>query len=88
MPYKNVNSPLERLAQQVVDSAFQVHQELGAGLLESSYEVCLAHELQSRGLNVKRQVTLPVKYKNVTLDAGYRLNLLCLLYTSPSPRDA
>ena len=53
-----------------------VHRELGPGLLESTYEVCLAYELAKRGLAVERQKELPVKYRGVKLDCGYRIDLL------------
>lgn len=67
---------VERVAKQVVDAAFTVHSALGAGLLESVYEVCLAHELTKRGLNTERQLALPVVYDNVHLEAGFRLDLV------------
>ncbi|GAC21992.1 GxxExxY protein [Paraglaciecola arctica] len=60
----------------VVGSAIEVHRHLGPGLLESAYESCLNHELELRGLHVKRQVYLPLNYKGKKLDAGYRLDLL------------
>jgi GxxExxY protein len=60
----------------VVDSAMKVHTALGPGLLESTYEVCLAYELSTRGLRVQRQLALPVIYEQVNMEAGYRLDLL------------
>lgn len=54
----------------------EVHRELGPGLLESTYEACLAYELRERGLRVEQQKALPVKYRDVQLDAGYRIDLL------------
>jgi GxxExxY protein len=66
----------ERLAVAIVDSALKVHKALGPGLLESAYEHCLAHELTLRGIPVSRQVVVPVTYEGVTLDAGYRLDLV------------
>ncbi len=63
-------------AGQVVDAAMAVHSALGPGLLESAYSACLAHELQSRGVAVRKQVALPVVYRDVRIDAGYRLDLL------------
>jgi len=60
----------------VVESALAVHTALGPGLLESAYEVCLAHELGKRGRKVERQVALPINYDGVRLDAGYRIDLL------------
>lgn len=53
-----------------------MHRALGPGLLESTYEYCLAFELHSRELSVSRQLALPIAYRGVTLDAGYRLDLL------------
>jgi len=61
---------------QIIEAAIRVHRELGPGLLESTYEVCLYHELLGRGLNVVRQVPLPVVYRQVTLECGYRIDLL------------
>jgi len=61
----------------IVDSALAVHRELGPGLFESTYEVCLVYELKSRGLDVEVQKSLPVTYKNILLvDAAYRIDLL------------
>ncbi|MBI5216528.1 MAG: GxxExxY protein [Ignavibacteriae bacterium] len=60
----------------VVDCAFKVHQALGPGLLESTYEACLTHELHERGIQVEAQKALPVIYREVKLDCGYRLDLL------------
>jgi GxxExxY protein len=67
---------LEGIATQVVDAAYQVHRVLGPGLLESTYEVCLAHELKKRGIHGLRQVDLPVLYDGVRLDVGYRIDML------------
>ena len=66
----------EEIAKAILDSAFQVHTALGPGLLESVYEACLLHELKIRGINVKSQVTLPVIYKGMKVDSGFRLDLL------------
>jgi len=66
----------DRVARVVVDSAFKVHQALGAGLLESAYEHCLAYEIARRGRSVQRQVALPLVYEGERLDAGYRLDLV------------
>ena len=60
----------------VVDAAMKVHSVLGPGLLESTYEACLAHELRKRGLHVDVQVALPVVYDGIRIDAGYRIDLL------------
>lgn len=61
---------------QVVDGAMRVHSALGPGLLEGAYGACLAHELRLRGLRVQAQVPLPVVYKNVRIDVGYRADLI------------
>ncbi len=66
----------ERVATQIVDAALKVHSAFGPGLLESVYEACLDHELERRGLVVRRQVALPVTYEDLRLDAGLRLDLL------------
>ncbi len=71
-----------RYSGQVVSSAMKVHSKLGPGLLESAYEVCLIHELRTRGLAVQAQVELPVKYDGISMDIGYRIDLLieqCLI---------
>ncbi len=64
------------ISSKIIGAAIEVHRHLGPGLLESTYEVCLAYELKQIGLDVKQQLILPVKYKGVQLDAGYRVDLL------------
>jgi GxxExxY protein len=64
------------LTEQIIGAAIEVHRALGPGLLESTYEQCLAWELEQRGADVRRQVALPVVYKNVRITDGYRLDLL------------
>ncbi len=59
----------------VVESAIEVHRQLGPGLLESVYEICLAHELGERGLRVKRQVPIPIRYKDIDFDEGFRADI-------------
>jgi len=66
----------EQLTEQVIGAAIEVHRELGPGLMESAYEECLCHELHLRGLKFQRQVPLPVRYKGVGLDCGYRIDLV------------
>ena len=66
----------DRLTDEIIGSAIEVHRSLGPGLLESAYETCLAYELGERGFNVERQKSLPVIYREVKLEAGYRLDLL------------
>jgi GxxExxY protein len=60
----------------IVDSALTVHRELGPGLLETVYEVTLAHELKHRGLNVQRQVPVPIKYRGVIFDEAFRADII------------
>ncbi|MBL7972502.1 MAG: GxxExxY protein [Prolixibacteraceae bacterium] len=66
----------ERIARHIVNAAFEVHKELGPGLLESVYEVCLAEELKNRGLFVESQVKVPVIFKGKTLDKEFIVDLL------------
>lgn len=63
------------LSKIVVDAAYQVHTELGAGLLENVYQECLFSELTDAGLKVEKEVILPVVYKNKKIDLGYRLDI-------------
>ena len=67
---------LNRITEQIIGAAIEVHKTLGPGLLESAYEECLCHELTLRGVSFQRQKPLPVEYKGVKLDCGYRLDLL------------
>ena len=60
----------------IIDAAIKVHSALGPGLLESAYEACLMYELNKRGLVVRNQVPLPVKYEDVIIEVGYRIDLL------------
>ncbi|MBN2312048.1 MAG: GxxExxY protein [Candidatus Hydrogenedentes bacterium] len=73
--YEPIPEHVEALASSLVDAAFRVHSTLGPGLLESVYEVCLAHELEKRGIDYERQVVVPVHYDGLCLDAGLRLDL-------------
>jgi GxxExxY protein len=64
------------IAKIIVDAAFQIHKRLGPGLLESVYEVVLAHELKKRGLRVKRQVPVAIVYDDIKFDVGFRADLI------------
>jgi GxxExxY protein len=64
------------LTGEIIRCALAVHSALGPGLLESAYEACLAYELRAAGLAVQTQVALPVQYREVRLDVGYRIDLL------------
>ena len=61
---------------QIRKAAYEIHTDLGPGLLESVYETALAHELQERGLRVVRQVPMPMVYKGIQMETGYRLDLV------------
>lgn len=67
---------LNNLSYDIIGCAFRVHAALGHGLLESSYKICLEHELLKSGLSTALQKLLPVVYDGIKLDAGYRIDLL------------
>ena len=71
-----VSAEMNAISGEIVDAAIKVHSHLGPGLLENSYEVCLKHELVSRGRNVESQVGVPIVYDGIKLEAGYRIDLL------------
>jgi GxxExxY protein len=75
-PREPIPKESDKVASKIVDAVFAVHTALGPGLLGSVYEVCLLHELQKRGLKAERQVSLPMVYDNLRLDAGLRLDLV------------
>lgn len=66
----------EKIFKQLLDCSFRIHSDLGPGLLESAYEECLFYELKNLGLLVRKQGPMPLIYKEVKLDAGYRVDLL------------
>ncbi|MCK5659669.1 MAG: GxxExxY protein [Alphaproteobacteria bacterium] len=67
---------INQLTEKIIGAAIEVHRYLGPGLLESAYEECLCHELCLRGLKFERQRPLPLEYKGVKLDCGYRLDVV------------
>ncbi len=67
---------LNAITEQISGAAMEVHRVLSPGLLESAYEACLVFELRERGLRVEQQKALPIKYKEVKLDCGYRLDMV------------
>ena len=71
-----VTEEQEKIAKIVLDCAFEVHNELGPGLLESTYQSCLVYELKNKGLFVEEEKLLPIKYKNLSIDCGYRIDIL------------
>jgi GxxExxY protein len=67
---------LNELSYKIIGCAYKVHSGLGPGLLESTYEVCLQHELNNAGISVERQKELPLIYNEIKLEAGYRIDML------------
>ena len=66
----------ELVAKKIVDAAYNVHKNLGPGLLEKIYETCFCHELNKRKLKFKRQVDIPIKYDNIIFNEGLRLDVI------------
>ena len=83
---------IEDLAKTAVDCGFRLHKEIGPGLLESVYEVLLAEALRERGLQVERQVPVPIRFKGVVVDNAFRIDLLIegslVLELKSSERDS
>ena len=75
MPTAVQNNDRDPLTDTVIGLAIEVHRGLGPGLLESAYEECLCYELEQKGIAFRRQVALPVTYKSVKLDCGYRMDI-------------
>jgi GxxExxY protein len=73
--FREVDSEMDEIAKEIVDCAYRGHSGLGPGLLENACEISLAYEISQRGLKVRRQVDFPMVYKEVRLDAGFRLDL-------------
>jgi GxxExxY protein len=67
---------INKLTRDVIGAAVEVHKVLGPGLLESAYEECLCHELRLRNIAYERQKELPIEYKGIKLDCGYRLDIV------------
>ena len=66
----------EKIGREIVNAAFQVHKELGPGLLEKIYEICFCHELEKQRLNVKRQFEMPIVYDGISFEEGLRIDVL------------
>jgi GxxExxY protein len=71
-----VNPHINSLTHETIGAAIDVHRHLGPGLLESAYRECLCHELRLRGVDFRRELNLPVHYKGIKLDCGYRVDVL------------
>ena len=76
MPEPSIQSARDSLTESVIGFAIEVHRTLGPGLLESAYQECLCYELKANAIAFGRQVALPVIYKTVKLDCGYRMDLV------------
>jgi GxxExxY protein len=76
MNHRDTEAQRDSLSQEVIGAAIEVHRSLGPGLLETAYEECVCYELSIRGLPFRRQVDLPVLYKTVKLDCGYRMDIV------------
>ena len=78
MNHKDTKNPKrsDELSNLIIGAAIEVHRILGPGLLESAYEQCLCHELTLKDISFERQKPLPVTYKGISLDCGYRLDIL------------
>ncbi|NGY36196.1 GxxExxY protein [Flavobacterium sp. XN-5] len=71
-----LNAEINALSYKVIGLAIEVHRHLGPGLLESAYQECLFYEIIRAGLKVEKEITLPIIYKEIKLDQGYRIDLL------------
>jgi GxxExxY protein len=71
-----LSEELNNLSYQIIGCAIEVHRILGPGLLESAYQNCLIFELKKKGLKVEKEISLPITYKSIELDHGYRIDLL------------
>src|SRR5690554_1801712 len=74
--YKELSRDEELIGRAIVNAAYNIHKELGPGLLEKVYEACMAYELRKNGLDVKRQVDIPIIYRGILFKEGLRLDLL------------
>lgn len=75
-PQRTTEMNINDITEKIIGCAIEVHKQLGPGLLESTYEACLLYELQKSGLEVKTQIGLPLIYKEIKLDVGYRMDFL------------
>ena len=74
--FAKIPEDLEAISYTVIGLAIEVHRQLGPGLLESAYQECLFYEIKKAGLKVEKEITLPIIYKEIKLDQGYRIDLL------------
>lgn len=76
MNFEDLTEQHESIATAIVNAAYNVHKQLGPGLLESIYELCFCHELSKQGLDCQRQVVVPIEYDTIKFDEGFRLDVL------------
>ena len=76
MRLEDLGKALNELSSDIIGAGLEVHKDLGPGLLENAYETCLDYELRQRGLHVLRQIPMPVTYKGIRIDVGFRIDLL------------
>ena len=76
MEFQKLSPKEETIGKDIVDAAFKVHKELGPGLLEKIYEICMIHELEKAGYDARRQVSVPFRYDGITFNEGLRVDIL------------
>ena len=74
--FEKISPEIQLLSYKIIGLAIEVHRQLGPGLLESAYQECLFYEIKKAGLKVEKEITLPIIYKEIRLDQGYRIDLL------------
>jgi GxxExxY protein len=74
--FEKISAEEERIGKEVVNAAYLIHKELGPGLLEKVYEVCFCHVLKSKGLDVKRQLDIPIVFNGIQFEEGLRLDVM------------
>ena len=74
--FEKLSAREEEIASKIVDAAYNVHKNLGPGLLEKVYELCFCHELSKRGLKFKTQIGIPLIYDNIKFELGFRLDVM------------
>jgi GxxExxY protein len=74
--FKEISEEEDRIGKEIVNAAFQVHKELGPGLLEKVYEVCFCHVLSKKGFEIKRQIDVPIIFEGLIFEEGLRLDVM------------
>jgi len=90
MEFEPIPAELDRIGKIIDDAAFKVHTTLGPGLLEKVYQICLAHELEKRGLSVCREVSVDIAYDNIRVADAFRIDLLvngCVVIETKAEKD-